>query len=374
MRRFLLTASWAKTAVNLRQRGLKQPQQSIRSGVYRDRLADEYEPVGELVGASPSYRRMLEDALNVAPTDTTVLLQGETGTGKELLAYAIHKHSLRDRGPFIVVNCAALPPSLIESELFGYEKGAFTGAQSPKPGRLELADGGTMFLDEIGEVPLDIQGRFLRVLQTGVFERLGSTKSVRVKVRVVAATNQPLERLVNERKFRADLFYRLNVFPITLPPLRDRSSDIPTLARHFIDKYSERFKRSITSISEQSLRALEQYHWPGNVRELENLVERAVLSADGAILKIVPPAIRVEPAISINDNQPETVIAMPENVARRLLSLTENEEAHIRAVLSHTGGRISGPRGAAKILGVPPSTLRSRIKKLGLKIYVDDSQ
>ncbi len=375
MRRFLLTANWAQTAVNLqRSRSKQRPHQSIQLGDYQRLLADEYEPVGELVGASPAYRGMLEDALNVAPTDTTVLLQGETGTGKELLAYAIHQRSLRNRGPFIVVNCAALPPSLIESELFGYEKGAFTGAQSPKPGRFELADGGTIFLDEIGEVPLEIQGRFLRVLQTGVFERLGSTKSVRVKVRVIAATNQPLERLVNERKFRADLFYRLNVFPITLPPLRDRLSDLPLLAGHFVDKYNARFKRSITSISAQSLRALEHYHWPGNVRELENLVERAVLSANGAILKIVPPAIRVEPAISINDKPPETATASPDNGVRRLLSLMENEEAHIRMALRHTGGRISGPQGAAKILGVPPSTLRSRIKKLGLKIHLDDPQ
>jgi transcriptional regulator with GAF, ATPase, and Fis domain len=204
------------------------------------------------------------------------------------------------------------------------------------------------------------------VLQTGVFERLGGVKSVRVKVRVVAATNQPLERLVNERKFRADLFYRLNVFPIVLPTLRDRSSDIPLLTRHFIDKYSALFNRPITSISEQSLRALEQYHWPGNVRELENLVERAVLSTNGAILKIVPPSVRVEPAISIIDPPPETATAMPDNSARRLMSLTENEEAHIRTVLRQTGGRISGPKGAAAILGVPPSTLRSRIKKLGI--------
>jgi FADH2 O2-dependent halogenase len=375
MRRFLLTANWAQTALNLqRGRSKQRPNQTVPLGDYKRPLADEYEPVGELVGASSAYRRMLEDALNVAPTDTTVLLQGETGTGKELLAYAIHQRSLRKRGPFVVVNCAALPPSLIESELFGYEKGAFTGAQAPKPGRFELADGGTIFLDEIGEVPLEIQGRFLRVLQTGVFERLGSTKSVRVKVRVVAATNQPLERLVNERKFRADLFYRLNVFPITLAPLRDRLSDIPLLAQHFVDKYNTRFKRSITSISEQSLRALEQYHWPGNVRELENLVERAVLSANGAILKIIPPSIRVEPAISINDKPEETVSDSAHNGARRLQSLTENEEAHIRMVLRHTGGRISGPRGAAAILGVPPSTLRSRIKKLGLKIHLDDAQ
>jgi len=380
MRRFLLTASWAQTAINLQQRRPNQrPHQSIQSGIRSDHWRrrpdeneDEYEPVGELVGASPAFQRMLEDALNVAPTDTTVLLQGETGTGKELLAYEIHQHSLRSRGPFVIVNCAALPPSLIESELFGYEKGAFTGAQLRKPGRFELADGGTIFLDEIGEVPLEIQGRFLRVLQTGVFERLGSTKSVRVKVRIIAATNQPLERLVNERKFRADLFYRLNVFPITLPPLRQRSADIPLLARHFLDKYNARFKRSITSISKQSLQALEQHHWPGNVRELEHLVERAVLSADGAILEIAPPAIRVEPAI--NDKLSETVTALPDNDTRRLATLTENEQAYIRMVLRHTGGRISGPRGAATILGVPPSTLRSRIKKLGLKIYLDDPQ
>jgi transcriptional regulator with GAF, ATPase, and Fis domain len=304
----------------------------------------------------------------------TVLLLGESGTGKELLARQIHELSPRAARPFVPVNCAAIPESILEGELFGYEKGAFTGAQAPKPGRFELADGGTIVLDEIGEVPLEIQGRFLRVLQTGVFERLGSVKSVRVKIRVVAATNQPLERLVNERKFRADLFYRLNVFPITLPPLRDRLSDVPLLARHFVDKYNARFKRSITSISEQSLRALEQYHWPGNIRELENLVERAVLTTDGAILKIIPPPIHVEPAISINDNPPERATAQADMSARRLLSLTENEEAHIRMVLSHTGGRISGPRGAAKILGVPPSTLRSRIKKLGLKINLDDSQ
>ncbi|MBO0861469.1 MAG: sigma 54-interacting transcriptional regulator [Chloracidobacterium sp.] len=384
MRRFLLTADWAQTAVNLRRSGLKPADQSVhnnrnsqngwsdRSGVYPSRISDAYEPVGELVGASPAYKRMLEDASNVAPTDMTVLLQGETGTGKELLAYAIHQRSLRNLGPFIVVNCAALPPSLIESELFGYEKGAFTGAQTAKAGRFELADGGTIFLDEIGEVPLEIQGRFLRVLQTGVFERLGGVKSVRVKVRVVAATNQPLERLVNERKFRADLFYRLNVFPIVLPTLRDRSSDIPLLTRHFIDKYSALFNRQITSISEQSLRALEQYHWPGNVRELENLVERAVLSANSPILKIVPPSVRVEPAISIIDKPPETATTLPDNGVRRLISLTENEKAHIRTVLRHTGGRISGPKGAAAILGVPPSTLRSRIKKLGLNTHLEE--
>src|SRR5262249_1783652 len=311
--------------------------------------------------------------LNVAPTDTTVLLRGETGTGKELLAHKIHEHSLRRDGPFVIVNCAALPASLIESELFGYEKGAFTGAMLPKPGRFELANGGTIFLDEIGEVPLEIQGRFLRVLQTGVFERLGSTKSVRVKVRIIAATNQPLEQLVNQGKFRADLFYRLSVFPITLPPLRQRITDIPLLVQHFVDKYNARFKRSVTSISKQSLASLERYHWPGNIRELEHLVERGVLSVKGKVLRIAPPAAHVDPGISMIDRTLDAVPAIPENEMTRLTTLAENERDHIRRVLRHTGGRISGPQGAAAILGLPPSTLRSRIKKLGLKIRLHES-
>jgi FADH2 O2-dependent halogenase len=370
MRRFLRTASWAQTAVKLQK---YRPQQ-LTIQLSGDQNSPPDEPVGELVGATPAFQQMLEDALDVAPTDTTVLLRGETGTGKELLAYAIHQHSLRKDGPFIIVNCAALPPSLIESELFGYEKGAFTGALLRKPGRFELADGGTIFLDEIGEVPLEIQGRFLRVLQTGVFERLGSTKSVRVKVRIIAATNQPLEQLVNERKFRTDLFYRLNVFPITLPALRQRAADIPLLVRHFVEKYNARFNRSIASISEQSLRALEQYHWPGNVRELEHLVERAVLSAKSEMLKIVPPAAHVEADRSFNGLLAAAVTAPPDNDTGRIVTLTENEAAHIQKVLRHTGGRISGPQGAAAMLGLPASTLRSRMKKLGLKIPANNPQ
>ncbi len=373
MRRFLETASWAQTTVNLQQyRSKQRAQQLIRLFTYQDHLPDESEPVDEMVGSSPMFEQMLEDALNVAPTDVTVLLQGETGTGKELLAYAIHRHSLRRRNPFVIVNCAALPPSLIESELFGYEKGAFTGALLRKPGRFELADGGTIFLDEIGEVPLETQGRFLRVLQTGVFERLGSTKSVRVKVRIIAATNQRLEQLVTEGRFRADLFYRLNIFPITLPPLRQRPADIPLLVQHFVDKYNARFNRSITSISKQSLHALQKYHWPGNIRELEHLVERAVLSAKSEILKVAPPTIRIQPPLSINDELSEPVSAGPNKDARQPVTLADNERNHIRMVLRHTRGQISGPQGAAAILGLPPSTLRSRIKKLGLKIHLDD--
>ncbi|MBK9314491.1 MAG: sigma 54-interacting transcriptional regulator [Acidobacteria bacterium] len=341
-----------------------------------ERLTDEYDPFGEMIGTSDEFQRVLRESLNVAETDTTVLLRGETGTGKELLAHAIHSHSPRKHRPFIIVNCAALPSSLIESELFGYEKGAFTGASQRKAGRFELADGGTIFLDEIGEVPLETQGRFLRVIQTGIFERLGSTKSVRVKVRIIAATNQPLERLVSLRKFRADLYYRLNIFPITLPPLRERTSDIPLLVRHFVKKYSVRFNRVINSIHEQSLLALHDYHWPGNIRELENMIERSILTAETDLLKIKLPDTNLEPAISINDELNGSVISHSTYVSSQnnslrpfqAITLAENERALIQRTLDHTGGRISGPHGAAEILGLPASTLRSRIKKLGLKI------
>lgn len=336
-----------------------------------ERLTDEYDPFGEMIGTSDEFQRVLREALNVAETDTTVLLRGETGTGKELLAHAIHSHSPRKHRPFIIVNCAALPSGLIESELFGYEKGAFTGASQRKAGRFELADGGTIFLDEIGEVPIETQGRFLRVIQTGIFERLGSTKSVRVKVRIIAATNQPLERLVSQRKFRADLYYRLNIFPITLPPLRERTADIPLLVRYFVKKYSVRFNRVINSIHEQSLLALQDYHWPGNIRELENMIERSILTAESDLLKIKLPDTNLEPAISINDGLNDIIPASLINPSApdhpfKSITLAENERALIQRTLHHTGGRISGPNGAAEILGLPVSTLRSRIKKLGL--------
>ncbi len=336
-----------------------------------ERLTDEYDPFGEMIGTSDEFQRVLREALNVAATDTTVLLRGETGTGKELLAHAIHSHSPRKHRPFIIVNCAALPSGLIESELFGYEKGAFTGASQRKAGRFELADGGTIFLDEIGEVPIETQGRFLRVIQTGIFERLGSTKSVRVKVRIIAATNQPLERLVSQRKFRADLYYRLNIFPITLPPLRERTADIPLLVRYFVKKYSVRFNRVINSIHEQSLLALQDYHWPGNIRELENMIERSILTAESDLLKIKLPDTNLEPAISINDGLNDIIPASLINPSApdhpfKSITLAENERALIQRTLHHTGGRISGPNGAAEILGLPVSTLRSRIKKLGL--------
>jgi FADH2 O2-dependent halogenase len=369
MRKVVRTASWAPSVINLEQYGSGN---SGIEGLDSPELPDDNSAaMGDMVGSSPAFRQALEDIQNVADTEATVLLRGETGTGKELAAHAIHAQSGRRHRPFVIVNCAALPASLIESELFGYEKGAFTGASLPKPGRFELADGGTIFLDEIGEVPLEIQGRFLRVLQTGVFERLGGVKSVRVRVRIIAATNQSLEQLINEGKFRADLFYRLNVFPLTLPPLRERAEDIRPLVHHFVKKYNRLFKRSINSISAQSLYSLEEYHWPGNIRELEHLVERAVLASKGGVLKVSPPTIRIEPARIANETRPmpsihQESVVVPEE-KKSLLTLAENEGAYIDKVLRHTGGRISGPQGAAEILGIPPSTLRSRIKKLGMK-------
>jgi len=332
----------------------------------QDRLLDGQELIGEMIGASPAFQQALRDALSVAEADTTVLIRGETGTGKELLAHAIHAHSPRRHRPLVIVNCAALPTGLVESELFGYERGAFTGAPGRKPGRFDLADGGTIFLDEIGEVPPEVQGRFLRVLQSGEFDRLGGTQTVRVNVRVIAATNQPLDQLVAERRFRADLFYRLNAFPITLPPLRERRDDIALLVNHFAEKFRLRFKRPVSSISQDSLAHLRDYHWPGNIRELEHLVERAVLTAESEVLKItLPPPTRgaVVPLESATHQTPPA----SEN-GTQLVTLAAHDRAYLERVLRHTHGRVSGPRGAAAILGLKPSTLRSRMKKLGLSL------
>jgi formate hydrogenlyase transcriptional activator len=334
-----------------------------------DRLVDDYEPLGEMIGSSPGFQQALKDALSVAETRATVLIRGETGTGKELLAHAIHAHSPRHERPFVTVNCAALPAGLVESELFGYEKGAFTSALGRKAGRFELADGGTIFLDEIGEVPLETQGKFLRVLQRGEFERLGATESVRVNVRIIAATNQPLEQLVAEKKFRSDLFFRLNVFPITLPPLRERQTDIPLLVNYFVEKYRARFRKPVTSISEESLRQLQAYHWPGNIRELEHLIERAVLTAEGEVLHVRLPEVSIDSAVPIDSLlRPEKPPGAAVNSnGFRPVTLAEHERAYLAQVLDYTRGRIAGSGGAAEILGLPPSTLRSRMKKLGLK-------
>jgi transcriptional regulator with PAS, ATPase and Fis domain len=310
----------------------------------------------ELIGTSINFTQAISDVERVAATDATVLITGETGTGKELIARAIHTRSSRRGRPLVTVNCAALPAGLVESELFGHEKGAFTGAVQRKLGRFELANGATIFLDEVGELPLETQAKFLRVLQQGEFERVGGTPTLKVDVRVIAATNQPLSKLVEEGKYRADLYFRLNVFPITIPPLRERGSDIVLLTNYFAQKFRARFKKRISSINQASLEALKHYSWPGNVRELEHIVERAVLLADSEILTINLP---------VGANVAQTTINT--GGTTKLITLEEKERNYIQEVLRHTGGMIAGKGGAADILDLPASTLRSRMKKLGIK-------
>jgi two-component system, NtrC family, response regulator HydG len=323
----------------------------------QEAIKEEYN-FEEMVGTSPAFRKVIHDVGKVACSDSTVLICGETGTGKELIARAIHARSLRHSRPLITVNCAALPAGLAESELFGHEKGAFTGAHQRKLGRFQLADGGTIFLDEVGELPLETQAKFLRVLQQGEFERVGGSQTIKVDARVLAATNQPLEQLVSEGKFRADLFYRLNVFPISLPPLRERREDIVLLTNYFAQKFRARLKKNISSIDSASLERLQGYAWPGNVRELEHLVERSVLLAEGGILFIdLHPGLKKK--------APMNGAAAP--ATTKLRTLEEMERDHIAGVLRHTQGAIAGKGGAAEILNLPPSTLRDRIKKLGLK-------
>jgi transcriptional regulator with GAF, ATPase, and Fis domain len=314
----------------------------------------------EIVGTSAPLRAVLQMADQVARTDATVLLSGETGTGKERVAHAIHRRSGRASRPLVVVNCGALPPTLIESELFGHEKGAFTGATQAKAGRFELADGGTIFLDEIGEVPLEMQPKLLRVLQDGTFERLGSTRSRKVDVRVIAATNRNLTKEIQEGRFRVDLFYRLNVFPIVLPPLRERREDIPLLVWYFVQDSARRFGRTIASIPKASMDALVAYAWPGNVRELHNVIERAVIVSTGPSLVVderfgVPS---VNPALSLGQN------GESQGLRARL---EETEREHLLEVLRACGFVIEGPGRAAERLGLPPSTVRDRMRKLGLQ-------
>jgi transcriptional regulator with GAF, ATPase, and Fis domain len=288
----------------------------------------------------------------VAPTDATVLILGETGTGKGMVANAIHGLSGRKDRPMITVNCAALPANLIESELFGREKGAFTGAHARQAGRFEVADKGTIFLDEIGELPLELQSKLLRVLQDGEFERLGSAKTVKVDVRVIASTSRDLREEVRAGRFREDLFYRLNVFPVSIPPLRKRADDIPQLVRFFTDKYSRIIGREIETIPRAAMKILEEYHWPGNVRELEHVIERAVITTTGPVLQI---ADRLEPLRDSDETDTP------------LKDLAAMEREHILRVLHETGWKIEGAKGAASILNLHPSTLRFRIKKLGIE-------
>jgi len=306
--------------------------------------------VRTIVGDSDALRYVMFRAEQVAPTEATVLLCGETGTGKELLAHMIHRRSPRRDRPFVVINCAALPPTLIESELFGRERGAFTGAHSSQIGRFELANRGTVFLDEVGELPLELQPRLLRVLQEGQVERLGSPRMVDVDVRIVAATNRDLSEEVRQGRFRRDLYYRLNVFPITVPSLRQRRSDIPALVRHLVDRFSRALGRRIERIPAEVMQVLEGYDWPGNVRELENVIQRAMILTSGGTL-------------TLGDAWLPTLERLPIGES---ITLLEIERRHILNILQTSGGRIEGAGGAAHVLGLKPSTLRSRMAKLGI--------
>jgi len=306
----------------------------------------------EIIGASEALQNTLKLIEQVAPSDTTVLITGETGTGKELLARALHDLSNRKDHPLVKVNCAALPANLIESELFGHEKGAFTGAIAQKIGRFELADQGTIFLDEIGDLPLELQAKLLRVLQEGEFERVGGTKTVKVKVRVLAATNRNLEAFVSSGDFREDLFFRLSVFPIECPPLRERTDDIPMLVKHFVEKFNKKTGMHIEKTPKKTMDALQRYPWPGNVRELENVVERAMILSPGNQLQLGDWLTKSHRPIG----------------SSALQTLDELQKEHIIQILELTDGRISGETGAAKILGLNRTTLQSRMKKLGIKI------
>jgi PAS domain S-box-containing protein len=301
-----------------------------------------------IVGESESVLKMLEQAKRVAATDSTVLLLGETGTGKELLAHAIHNMSSRKDRKLVTVNCASLPPTLIESELFGREKGAYTGSLTRMAGRFELADGSTLFLDEIGDLPLELQSKLLRVLEQGQFERLGSPRTIKVNVRLIAATNHDLAKEVSEGRFRKDLYYRLNVFPIIVPPLRDRKEDIPSLVWSFVKQFEKSMGKQIDSIPKAKLEALMRYNWPGNIRELKNVIEHAMILSSFKTLDVVAPACALEE---------QSVSYTLQNMERR----------HILEVLERTGWRISGKNGAAEILGIKRTTLQSKMKVLGIK-------
>jgi transcriptional regulator with GAF, ATPase, and Fis domain len=328
----------------------------------------------QIIGRSTALIDVLAHVGRVAPTDASVLITGETGTGKELIARAVHSASPRKDKPLIKVNCAALPAGLVESELFGHEKGAFSGAIARRLGRFELADGGTIFLDEIGELPADAQVKLLRVLQEREFDRVGGTTPVRVDVRVIAATNRDLLQEVRDKRFREDLYYRLNVFPIRLPPLRERQDDIPLLVHFLVNKFALRIGKRLDGVSRETMRRLQEYPWPGNVRELENVLERAVILAAGATLEVAPDLLPAKalPASAEERAQAEVAVgvaapvAAPQAPSQPLPRLEAVERDHILKVLRHTNWVITGPRGAATVLGLNPSTLRSRIKKLGI--------
>lgn len=303
----------------------------------------------KLIGTSPAFNAVMETVTMVAPTSCTVLIQGETGTGKEVVARAIHDASSRRKEKFVAVNCAAIPAPLLESELFGHERGAYTGAISQSIGRFQLADRGTLFLDEVGDMPLELQPKLLRALQERQCERLGGTRSYPFDVRVIAASNQDLESMVQDRKFRPDLFYRLDVFPITLPPLREREKDIPLLVEHFVEMFSERHGKSIDHIPDSVMKALKRYSWPGNIRQLQNFIERAVILTCGSTL-----------------NAPVATLGVSQDRSTEIRTLADAERAHIRATLRETNGVVGGRTGAAALLGLPRTSLINRMRRLGL--------
>jgi transcriptional regulator with GAF, ATPase, and Fis domain len=306
----------------------------------------------EIVGSSPALQVLLSQVAKVAPTESTVLITGETGTGKELVARAIHKRSQRSSRAFVSVNCAAIPQDLIASELFGHEKGAFTGATQRRLGRFEAADGGTIFLDEIGELPAETQVALLRVLQEREFQRVGGNETLRTNVRVVAATNRRLDVAIAEGRFREDLFYRLNVFPVEVPPLRERKEDIPLLVQYFVDRYATKAGKRITGIAKRSLELLQSYAWPGNIRELQNVIERSVIVSDSENLSVDESWLGQRTGTSTTPAQ------------RLSEKLTSQEREMIEAALAASNGKVSGPSGAAARLGIPQSTLDSKIKSL----------
>jgi formate hydrogenlyase transcriptional activator len=383
-------ASWANESVVITHNETFEIEDAVSAQVTIDsnELGDSGLP--RIVGNSAALRHVLSLVRVVAPTHSTVLISGETGTGKELIAEAIHKSSDRSNGPFVKVNCAAIPAGLLESELFGHERGAYTGAVTRRIGRFERAGGGTLFLDEIGDLPLELQPKLLRVMQDGQFERLGGATTIHTDVRVICATHRNLAEMVEERQFRADLFYRLSVFPIELPPLRDRREDIRLLVQHFAMDYAVRMHKRITAISEQFMDVLARHSWPGNVRELQNLIERSVILSTGAVLSGSLPEIthttkrewkRPVSTLATREKREgshipealestESVIGGRKGAAAQtgLRTLAEAEREHISGVLQMTDGLIAGKGGAAEVLGLPASTLRSRMKKLGIRL------
>jgi formate hydrogenlyase transcriptional activator len=340
-------------------------EQLAKEKVYLEEEIREEGLFDEIVGKSEALRKVLADIETVAATESTVLVLGETGTGKELVARAIHTLSPRKDNTFVKLNCAAIPTGLLESELFGHEKGAFTGAVAQKAGRFELAHKGTLFLDEIGEISQELQPKLLRVLQDQEFERLGGTRTIKVDVRVVAATNRDLAQMVSARQFRSDLFYRLNVFPISMPPLRDRAGDIPLLVKHFVERLSRRMGKKIETIPKAAMEALERYHWPGNVRELENLIERSVILTKGPVLRLSPEELERDATPTTWSAPPASSAASPG--ASSPLSIVEQTERElILRALQECGWRVGGPKGAAARLGIGRTTLQSKMARLGI--------